>query len=107
MTTSTHAFFTTTVSYTVFGRNLPKGQTETADGRTYDRLAVQYALKGKTAADTLTTDLVIAPTGGAMDAHNSFANPNMVRPIPFSSSTEGGKMSFDMPAKSVAVVKLD
>jgi len=43
----------------------------------------------------------------AMDAHNTFANPNMVRPIAFSSSTEGGKMSFDMPAKSVAVVTMD
>jgi alpha-N-arabinofuranosidase len=43
----------------------------------------------------------------AMDAHNSFANPNMVRPIPFSNSTENGKMSFDMPAKSVAVVTVD
>jgi hypothetical protein len=31
----------------------------------------------------------------------------MVRPIAFSNSTEGGKMSFDMPAKSVAVVKVD
>jgi len=43
----------------------------------------------------------------AMDAHNTFANPNMVRPIAFSNSTEGGKMSFDMPAKSVAVVTMD
>jgi len=43
----------------------------------------------------------------AMDAHNTFANPNMVRPIPFSNSTQDGKMSFDMPAKSVAVVTMD
>jgi alpha-N-arabinofuranosidase len=43
----------------------------------------------------------------AMDAHNTFANPNMVRPIAFSNSTENGKMSFDMPAKSVAVVTVD
>ncbi len=43
----------------------------------------------------------------AMDAHNTFQNPNMVRPIAFSSSTENGKMSFDMPAKSVAVVTMD
>jgi len=27
--------------------------------------------------------------------------------VAFSSSTEGGKMSFDMPAKSVAVVTVD
>jgi hypothetical protein len=31
----------------------------------------------------------------------------MVRPIAFSNSTQDGKMSFDMPAKSVAVVKVD
>jgi alpha-N-arabinofuranosidase len=43
----------------------------------------------------------------AMDAHNTFESPNMVRPIAFSNSSEGGKMSFDMPAKSVAVVKMD
>jgi alpha-L-arabinofuranosidase len=43
----------------------------------------------------------------AMDAHNTFDKPNMVHPLPFSSSTQDGKMSFDMPAKGVAVVKLD
>jgi alpha-N-arabinofuranosidase len=42
-----------------------------------------------------------------MDAHNSFADPNRVRPLPFSGSTEGGKLSYDMPAKAVAVVKVD
>jgi len=46
-------------------------------------------------------------TAFAMDAHNSFDNPNMVHPLAFQSSTEGGKMSFDMPAKSVAVVTVD
>jgi alpha-N-arabinofuranosidase len=43
----------------------------------------------------------------AMDAHNTFADPNRVHPLPFSGSTEGGKLSFDMPAKAVAVVKVD
>ena len=43
----------------------------------------------------------------AMDAHNSFDKPDMVRPIPFGNSMQDGKMSFDMPAKSVAVVKVD
>ena len=43
----------------------------------------------------------------AMDAHNTFDKPNMVRPLPFASSTQDGKMSFDMPAKGVAVVKVD
>jgi alpha-N-arabinofuranosidase len=46
-------------------------------------------------------------TAFAMDAHNSFDNPNMVHPLAFQSSTQDGKMSFDMPAKSVAVVTVD
>jgi alpha-N-arabinofuranosidase len=46
-------------------------------------------------------------TAFAMDAHNTFDNPNMVHPLPFQGSMEGGKMSFDMPAKSVAVVTVD
>jgi alpha-N-arabinofuranosidase len=46
-------------------------------------------------------------SGFAMDAHNTFTDPNRVRPLPFSGSTEGGKLSFDMPAKAVAVVKVD
>jgi alpha-N-arabinofuranosidase len=43
----------------------------------------------------------------AMDAHNTFAQPNLVRPVAFQSSTQDGKMSFDMPAKGVAVVTVD
>jgi alpha-N-arabinofuranosidase len=46
-------------------------------------------------------------TAIAMDAHNTFDNPNMVHPLPFASSTQDGKMSFDMPAKGVAVVTMD
>jgi alpha-N-arabinofuranosidase len=46
-------------------------------------------------------------TAFAMDAHNSFDNPNMVHPLAFQSSTQDGKMSFDMPSKSVAVVTVD
>ena len=46
-------------------------------------------------------------TAIAMDGHNSFDKPNMVHPLAFQSSTEGGKMSFDMPAKGVAVVTVD
>jgi alpha-N-arabinofuranosidase len=46
-------------------------------------------------------------TAIAMDAHNTFDKPNMVHPLPFASSTQDGKMSFDMPAKGVAVVAVD
>jgi alpha-N-arabinofuranosidase len=46
-------------------------------------------------------------SGFAMDAHNSFDKPNQVHPVAFASSTQDGKMSFDMPAKGVAVVTVD
>jgi alpha-N-arabinofuranosidase len=46
-------------------------------------------------------------TAFAMDAHNSFDAPDMVHPLAFQSSTQDGKMSFDMPSKSVAVVTVD
>ena len=46
-------------------------------------------------------------TAFAMDAHNTFDAPKMVHPLAFQSSTEGSKMSFDMPAKAVAVVTVD
>jgi alpha-N-arabinofuranosidase len=46
-------------------------------------------------------------TAFAMDAHNTFAQPNMVRPLPFKNSNSDGKLAFDMPAKSVAVVTVN
>ncbi len=46
-------------------------------------------------------------TAFAMDAHNTFDQPGLVHPVPFHGSTEGGKLSFDMPAKSVAVVTVN
>lgn len=45
-------------------------------------------------------------TAGAVDAHNSFAEPNRVTPRPFSGRVSGGQLSFDLPAKSIAVVQV-
>ena len=45
--------------------------------------------------------------GATMDAHNSFANPNAVHPVPFSGASEGGKLVFHMPAMAVAVVAVN
>jgi alpha-N-arabinofuranosidase len=42
--------------------------------------------------------------GATMDAHNSFASPNAVHPVPFSGSSENGRLVFHMPAMAVAVV---
>lgn len=46
-------------------------------------------------------------TGSTMDAHNTFAAPNTVHPIAFSGANDNGKASFDLPARSVAVVALE
>ena len=45
-------------------------------------------------------------TGPAMDAHNTFEAPNAVHPVAYSGTSENGKASFDLPARSVAVVAL-
>ncbi|WP_182466694.1 alpha-N-arabinofuranosidase [Sphingomonas gilva] len=45
-------------------------------------------------------------TAQAMDAHNTFDNPNAVRPVPYSATSTGGKLAFDLPAKAIAVVKV-
>jgi alpha-N-arabinofuranosidase len=46
-------------------------------------------------------------TGPAMDSHNSFAAPDAIRPVAFSGTSDNGKLAVDLPAKSVAVLKLD
>ena len=45
--------------------------------------------------------------GAAMDAHNTFAAPNTVRPVSYSGSSDNGKASFDLPGGSVAVVAVE
>ena len=46
-------------------------------------------------------------TGATIDAHNTVNAPNTIRPVAFSGTSEGGKAVFDLPAKSVAVVRVD
>ena len=43
----------------------------------------------------------------AMDAHNSFAAPNMVVPVPFHASHSQGRLRIELPPKSVAVVAVE
>jgi alpha-N-arabinofuranosidase len=47
-------------------------------------------------------------TAGEMDAHNTFDRTNAVTPVPFEgeSESEGERLRFDLPPKSVAVVAL-
>lgn len=46
-------------------------------------------------------------TATAMDAHNSFDNPDAVRPVPYSAASVNGKLTFDLPAKAIVVVRIE
>jgi alpha-L-arabinofuranosidase len=46
-------------------------------------------------------------TSAAMDAHNTFQNPQAIKPAPFSARAAGGKLSIKLPAKAVMVVALE
>lgn len=46
-------------------------------------------------------------TAKTMDAHNTFAQPNAIKPVPYSATAKDGKLSLKLPAKSVVVVSVD
>lgn len=46
-------------------------------------------------------------TGPAMDSHNTFAAPETIHPVTFQSATEDGKLTVDLPAKSVVVLAIE
>jgi alpha-N-arabinofuranosidase len=41
-----------------------------------------------------------------MDTHNSFEHPNRIVPAPYAANSVAGKLSFDLPAKSIVVVSV-
>jgi alpha-N-arabinofuranosidase len=45
-------------------------------------------------------------TAAAMDAHNTFAQPNALVPAPYSAGANGAPLVLDLPPKSVVVVTL-
>jgi alpha-N-arabinofuranosidase len=46
-------------------------------------------------------------TAPRIDSHNSFDAPETVKPVVFSGRVEAGRIVFDMPAKSIAVVRIE
>ncbi|KQX01645.1 alpha-N-arabinofuranosidase [Massilia sp. Root418] len=46
-------------------------------------------------------------TSAAMDAHNTFEQPQAVKPAAFSARAAGGKLAIKVPAKAVIVVSLE
>lgn len=46
-------------------------------------------------------------TADAMDAHNTFEQPNTIKPSPYSVHANNGKLTFKLPAKSIVVVAIN
>ena len=46
-------------------------------------------------------------TAPSVDSHNSFDRPNAVQSAAYRGSIADGKLRFDLPAKSVAVVRVE
>jgi alpha-N-arabinofuranosidase len=46
-------------------------------------------------------------TSATMDAHNTFQNPQFIKPAAFSARAAGGKLSIKVPAKAVMVVAME
>jgi alpha-N-arabinofuranosidase len=57
-----------------------------------------------TKARAATGEILTAP---AVDSHNSFERPNTVEPAAYRGSISDGKLRFDLPAKSIAVVRVE
>jgi alpha-N-arabinofuranosidase len=87
--------------------------TRSADGRTV-HLSLANTTPGQPASITVTLAgispasatgrLLTAPT---MQAHNTFAAPDAVKPMPFEGvKLAGSTLTLTLPAKSVAVVEL-
>ena len=56
------------------------------------------------AARSATGEVLTAP---AVDSHNTFQQPDAGRPAPYRGSISDGKLRFDLPTKSIAVVRVD
>jgi alpha-N-arabinofuranosidase len=46
-------------------------------------------------------------TGPDLDTRNTFERPETIQPAAFEGTTRDGRLSFDLPAKSIAVVAVD
>ncbi|MGE7204282.1 alpha-N-arabinofuranosidase [Sphingomonas sp. NPDC019816] len=46
-------------------------------------------------------------TAARIDDHNDFDAPDVVRPVPFAGRSDANRLSFDLPAKSIAVVAVE
>ncbi len=82
------------------------------DGKLYLALVNTNPSQGATVAVDVAGKQVRAASGriltaAAMDAHNTFKNPEAVKQAAFSASAANGKLSIAVPAKAVIVVALE
>jgi len=103
-----YAAHVSTPNYSFGGKSLPMVDVSAArgkDGKLYLALVNTDPNKPAHLATNLPgTGKGQILTGPAMDSHNTFAAPNAIHPVAYSGSSENGKASFDLPARSVAVV---
>jgi alpha-N-arabinofuranosidase len=67
------------------------------------RVTLSAALQGGSARSARGQIL----TANAVDAHNNFDAPAQVAPAPYRARMSGGRLLFDLPAKSIAVVQAE
>ena len=82
------------------------------DGKLYLALVNTNPSQGATVAVDIAGKQVRAASGriltaAAMDAHNTFKNPEAVKQAAFSANASNGKLSIAVPAKAVIVVALE
>jgi alpha-N-arabinofuranosidase len=102
-------------TYSMDGRGVPGISASAArakDGKVYVALvntnprdATDVTLDVAGQAATSVRGQVL--TADAMDAHNTFQNPQAIKPAPFSAAAAGGKLTIKVPAKAVMVVAVE
>jgi alpha-N-arabinofuranosidase len=102
-------------SYTLGSTSIPGISASAArakDGKLY--LALVNTNPGKAAevaVNVAGTSIASANgrvlTSAAMDARNTFKSPEAIKPAPYSAKAAGGKLTMNVPAKSVVVVALE
>jgi alpha-N-arabinofuranosidase len=96
-------------TYAVNGKGVPGISASSAvgkDGKTYVALVnanVVLSVAGRNPGAARGRIL----TAAAMDAHNTFEHKDAVKPAPYSANAAGGKLTLQVPAKSVIVVALE
>jgi len=104
-----------TPEYTLGDVSVPAVSTSAArgkDGKMYLALvntnpneasSVNVAVKGFNAQRAVGRVL----TADAMDTHNTFENPEAIKPVAYTAEASGGKVTLQLPPKSVMVVAIE